>query len=215
MTINAWQKAEKLERINFSTKESMIDRFKNKGRYWDYVEAKSYAHSDVWTKYRDRFEACIHKFIGKPFSSFRSFVTKSKEYQSNKLMRYYYNDWFIDIGSYSSNISSKYYWNYYTNAQGIIQKHKEEQTYRRFKWTLQDHDLSKDQIFEIDGIPFLRKNGIHFMQSSQHPVYITYTEEAHFCIYTMKRTIQQVPEKNYTWVQMNKKQLRDFKLTNL
>lgn len=215
MTINVWQKAEKLERTNLSPKEDKIIRIKQRGDYWDYLENKAWHCSKETSKYRRIFNRSMSKYINKPFSSFRYDITNSEEYRNNKTMRHFFNKWFIEDGSLKSEFTSTWRNNCYTDSKGIIRKHKEDQTYRRFKWASQTHAPTKERLFEIDGHAFLFKGGIHYMQSSQKPIYITYTDEVYFNVYKMMYLTRQLPKKNYTWVQLNKKQLRDFKLTNI
>lgn len=210
---NAWQKAERLEKESLATKESMTIRFQKKGRYWDYIESRDWAHNHEWSLHHSNFQRILFKHLGKPFSLFHKHIISSKVYKYNGMARRFYSIWLLELGRYNSDSSAGWYHSYYTNSEGIIVK-KNVPKKKRLYWSFPRPSYPDvDCEFERYGYPILYKNGIHYTKSfnyrerKYHCKLIGY-DEAGKPMWKYWTTMEPV------WHQLAKRDLRALSLIN-
>lgn len=207
---NAWQKAERLERESLATVEPMIQRFKKKGRYWDYVESRGWHHSHEWSLHFSTFQKKLYKFLGKPFSLFHKHITASEDYKYNGMARYYYSKFLLELGRYNSDLSANWFHNYYTDSEGLIVAKIYEKRKPFSRPSYPDIDCEFDRY----GYPILYKNGIHYIKSFtyrkrvNHSKLEGYDSETGVPIWKCWTTLEPV------WQQMAKRDLRALNLIN-
>lgn len=211
---NVWQKADKLEReFTNCTKESMIQRFKQKGRFWDYVEKRDWSSNKPFHLLRNYYRSVARQFLNKPYSSFCFKIRNSEVYASSKFNRHHLEEWLTDlnIGYHSYYVLEKVYLD-----ENYILRGEVPCKLGRYKWETPASKLYPNINCEFNrkGYPILFKDGIHYAKSltyrvkKHHSTYIGHDPETLKVLWRTWITLEPV------WQQLNTKRLRSLELTN-
>lgn len=212
--MNTWQKANRLERESTNcTKESMIQRFKQKGRFWDFVEERSWLFNNSFRTAKKYYTAVARQSIGKSFSSFCFKIRNSESYRSNRYHKERFEEWMKDLdqGHRSYYMLEDVFLDENNILRGEVPFKK-----GRHKWVMPESRKYPNIDCEFDryGYPILFKNGIHYTKS------FTYREKKFHSEYlgTDPETKKSIWHNWYTmepvWQQLNAKDLRALALTN-
>lgn len=207
---NAWQKAERLEKESLATKESMTKRFQKKGRFWDYVESRGWYHNHEWSLLHSNFQRILHKYLGKPFSLFHKHIMSSEVYKYNRMAKYYYSIWLLELGLYNSDSSAGWSHDYYTNSEGIVVAKIYEKRQPYSKPSYPDIDCE----FTRYGYPILYKNGIHYTKSFTYRERVRHSKLEGYDSETGKPIWKSWTTLEPVWHQLAKRDLRALFLTN-